>query len=179
MEKILILQRIKSTNMNELLGKISSYNLFNYLFSGVLFVALSAIFTSHSFVQEDIVVGVFVYYFIGLVISRIGSIIIEPVLKFFSFVKFTSYSDFVVALKKDPGLDVLSEVNNMYRTLISVFLGIIFLMFYDLLKTKLLWIQNYEIVLLLLILLVLFLFAYKKQTSYITKRIRTNLQSHE
>lgn len=165
--------------MSEFLGKISSYNLFNYLFSGVLFVALSNAFTSHSFIQDDIAIGIFVYYFIGLVISRIGSLIIEPVLKLCSFVNFTNYSDFVVASKKDPALDVLSEVNNMYRTLVSVCAGVLFLMLYDLLKTKLLWIQGSEVCALLLILLIIFLFAYRKQTSYITKRIKTNLQSHE
>jgi len=165
--------------MNELLGKISSYNLFNYLFSGVLFVALSHTFTPYSFIQEDLTIGIFVYYFIGLVISRLGSLIIEPTLKFFSFVKFTSYSDFVTALKKDPNLDILSEVNNLYRTLISVCAGVLFLMLYDSLKTKLFWIQGSEVCALLFILLIIFLFAYRKQTGYITKRIKTNLDNHE
>lgn len=165
--------------MNELLGKISSYNLFNYLFSGVLFVSLSAVFTPYSFIQEDVIISIFVYYFIGLVISRIGSLLIEPTLKFFSFVKFTSYSDFVIASKKDPSLDILSEVNNMYRTLISVCTGILLLMLYSFLKIRFSWIQNCEVYLLFLILLVIFLFAYRKQTNYITKRIKTNLQSHE
>lgn len=165
--------------MNELLGKISSYNLFNYLFSGVLFVALTAAFTSYSFVQEDVVIGVFVYYFIGLVVSRLGSLIIEPVLKFLSFVKFTSYSDFVTASKKDPSLDVLSEVNNMYRTLTSVCAIVLLLMLYGSLKSKFLWIQGSEPCALLILLFVIFMFAYRKQTSYITRRINTNLQNHE
>lgn len=165
--------------MNELLGKISSYNLFNYLFSGVLFVALAAAFTSYSFVQEDLVIGVFVYYFIGLVVSRLGSLIVEPALKFSSFVKFTSYSDFVAALKKDPGLDVLSEVNNMYRTLISVCASVMLLRLYELLKVKLIWVQGSETWVLLVFLFVIFLFAYRKQAAYITKRIKANLQNHE
>jgi len=165
--------------MSEFLGKISSYNLFNYLFSGVLFVALSKAFTSHSFIQDDIVIGIFLYYFIGLVISRIGSLVVEPILKLCSFVKYTNYSDFVMASKKDLSLDVLSEVNNMYRTLVSVCAGVLFLMFYELLKTKLLWIQGSEVYVLLLVLFIIFLFAYRKQTNYITKRIKTNLQSHE
>ncbi len=163
--------------MNELLGKISSYNLFNYLFSGVLFVALTAAFTPYSFIQEDVVIGVFVYYFIGLVVSRLGSLIIEPVLKFFSFVKFTSYSDFVTASKKDPNLDVLSEVNNMYRTLISVCAIVLLLMLYASLKSRFSWIQGSETSALLILLFFIFLFAYRKQTSYITRRIKTNLQN--
>ncbi len=165
--------------MQDLLGKISSYNLFNYLFSGVLFVSLSSIFTPYSFIQKDLFIGVFIYYFIGLVISRIGSIIIEPILKFISFVKFESYSNFVIATKKDSGLDVLSEVNNMYRTLVSVCASLIFLMLYDAYKIKFLWLQGNEAYLLLLVLTILFLFAYHKQTGYINRRIKANLQDHE
>ncbi len=165
--------------MQDLLGKISSYNLFNYLFSGVLFVVLSAALTTHSFIQKDIVIGIFLYYFIGLVMSRIGSLIIEPILKLFSFVKLASYSDFIIALKKDHGLDILSEVNNVYRTLISVCVSVIFLMLYDLLKMEFPWFQGYETYLLLLFLMFLFLFAYRKQTGYITRRIKINLQNHE
>lgn len=58
--------------------KISSYNLFNYFLPGVLFAALADTVTSYNFLQSDLVVGVFVYYFFGLVISRFGSLIIEP-----------------------------------------------------------------------------------------------------
>lgn len=165
--------------MSDLLGKISSYSLFNYLFSGVLFVALANAFTSYSFIQTDIVLGLFLYYFIGLVMSRFGSLIIEPILKKISFVKFTEYSDYVIASQKDAGLEVLSEVNNTYRTIISVCLGILFLKLYEIWKLKFVWAGTNQIYILLIILLVMFLFAYRKQTSYITKRIKTNLKKNE
>ena len=127
--------------MTDFLGKISSYNLFNYLFSGVLFVILANYFTPYSFVQKDLVLGVFLYYFIGLVISRVGSLFIEPILKKISFVKFMPYPDFVKALKVDPSLDVLSEVNNMYRTLTAVFVSLIFLKLYQLVSLKFVFLQ--------------------------------------
>jgi len=60
----------------------------------VLFVVITEVITSYSFLQEDIIIGLFVYYFIGLIISRIGSLIIEPFLKWISFIKFISYKDF-------------------------------------------------------------------------------------
>src|SRR5215467_1053056 len=107
--------------MKDLLDKISSYNLFNYLLPGVLFAALAETWTSYRFLQSNLVVGVFVYYFFGLVISRVGSLIIEPSLRKVSFVKFASYDDFVAASQKDPKIDVLSEVNDMYRTFCSLF----------------------------------------------------------
>jgi hypothetical protein len=65
------------SDMINLLDKLSSYNLFNYLLPGIVFVILSSDFTRYSFVQQDIVLGLFLYYFIGLAISRFGSLIIE------------------------------------------------------------------------------------------------------
>src|SRR4030042_1443125 len=105
--------------MKEILDKLSSYNLFNYLLPGIIFVILAGKITHYSFVQEDIILGAFLYYFIGLVISRFGSLVIEPLLKCLSFVQFADYKDFVSTSKKDDKLELLLEVNNTYRTLCS------------------------------------------------------------
>src|SRR3989344_7954495 len=102
--------------MKDILDKITSYNLFNYLLPGVLFVAILDKFTSYSLTQENLLIGAFVYYFIGLVISRFGSLIVEPFLKSVSFLKFADYVDFVSASKIDSKIEDFSEVNNMYRT---------------------------------------------------------------
>jgi len=123
--------------MNELLGKISSYNIFNYLFSGVVFVALATAFTRFSFIQENLLIAVGLYYFIGLVLSRIGSLIIEPLLKLVRFIKFAPYADYVRTSKNDPQIEVLSEVNNMYRTLVMVFVGLILLKTYEIFQFRL------------------------------------------
>jgi len=161
--------------MKDLLDKLSSYNIFNYLLPGIVFVALAEKLTSLSLIQKDIVVGVFLYYFIGLVISRIGSLIIEPVLKKVKFITFTSYSDFVSASKKDDKLDILSEVNNMYRTFCSLFLLLIVLKCYDFLSKNYPGISEWSSSIIVIGLLLLFLFAYRKQTKYIAKRVNANL----
>jgi hypothetical protein len=87
--------------MKEILEKISSYNLFNYLLPGTVFVFVLAKISEHNFIQKDLLIGAFLYYFIGLIISRIGSVIIEPLLKKWNFLKFAEYSDFVIYSKKD------------------------------------------------------------------------------
>jgi len=104
--------------MKDILSKLSSYNLFNYLFPGILFVIVASKVTHYSLIQQDVVIGVFLYYFIGLVVSRFGSLVIEPILRKTSFLRFADYEDFVAALKKDEKLELLSEVNNTYRTLV-------------------------------------------------------------
>jgi len=59
--------------MTELLQKLSTYNIFNYLFPGVVFVILLKHVTNIYLIMNDLVLGMFLYYFFGLVLSRIGS----------------------------------------------------------------------------------------------------------
>lgn len=165
--------------MSDLFGKISSYNLFNYLLSGILFVILVDVFTSYSFAQKDFVVGAFLYYFIGLVISRIGSLFIEPILKWIKFVRFADYADFVSVSKIDSKLEILSEQNNIYRTLIAVFGAVIFLKAFELLRGDFACIAKFQSELLFGFILLLLLFGYRKQTAYITKRIESNLKKQD
>lgn len=160
--------------MKDLLDKLSSYNIFNYLFPGVVFVVLASKLTTYNFLQQDILVGAFLYYFIGLVVSRIGSIFIEPVLKFIKFLKFADYKNFVKASKADTKIDTLSEVNNMYRTICSLFLMLISIKGFDWLTTKWQFLAERKIEMLTIFLFLLFLFSYRKQTNYITKRIEAN-----
>ena len=103
------------SDMVDLLSKISSYDLFNYLLTGIIFVILADSFTRYSFIQQDIAIGLFLYYFIGLVISRVGSLAIEPLLKRIAFLKFADYKDFISASEKDKKIELLSEVNNTYH----------------------------------------------------------------
>src|SRR5262245_29525169 len=102
--------------MKELLDKLSSYNLFNYLLPGTVFVAAAQRISAHTFKDENIVVELFLYYFIGLVISRLGSLILEPVMKKAKFVRFAPYRDYISACAKDAKIETLSEQNNSFRT---------------------------------------------------------------
>ena len=74
--------------MNDLLGRISSYHLFNYLLPGCLFAIAAARVTHRQIVPENLALGFFLYYFYGLVISRVGSLAIEPFLKWIGFLNF-------------------------------------------------------------------------------------------
>lgn len=157
--------------MEKVLDKITSYNLFNYLLPGVLFVVVLERFTPYSFTQENLVIGAFVYYFVGLVISRFGSLAIEPILKWISFLKFASYSDFVAVAKVDPKIEEFSETNNMYRTFVSMFFLFMVAKAYELFSYRCLFLEKYSINILLTVLFVMFLFSYRKQTSYIKRRV--------
>ncbi len=159
--------------MKDILDKITSYHLFNYLIPGVLFVVIVDKFTMFSFIQEDLIIGAFVYYFIGLVISRFGSLVIEPVLKKISFLKFAKYTDFVSASKKDPSIDAFSEINNMYRTFVAMFILVGLTRLYQGVEFKFPILVGWSPYILISLLFIMFIFSYKKQTDYIRKRVES------
>ena len=160
--------------MKELLEKLSSYNIFNYLFPGILFVIVLSKISNFNLLQEDIITGAFLYYFIGLIVSRVGSLFIEPFLKWSKFLKFSDYNKFVSASKQDSKIVLFSEVNNMYRTLCSLFLLLSLTKVYETYLQELAFFKSYGAILLIALLLILFLFSYRKQTNYITKRVESN-----
>lgn len=158
-----------------ILDKLTSYNIFNYLLPGILFVYLTKEVVNYDLIQENHLIGGFLYYFIGMVVSRVGSIIVEPTLKGIKFIKFKDYKFFVQASKLDSKLDLLSEVNNTYRTILSTLILICLEYGYIRLKTKYNIPHEVTIVIATTIITFLFLFSYRKQTNYITKRIDANL----
>jgi len=164
--------------MKDILNKISSYNLFNYLLPGIVFAVLAERITTYKIIQSDIIVGLFLYYFCGLVISRIGSLIIEPAMKRVSFVKFAPYKDYVQVSAKDPTLETLSEVNNMYRTLCALFLMLLATKAFEAIMMCLNMSGNASAYMLFAALLVLFALSYRKQTKYITQRVEAGKDEH-
>jgi hypothetical protein len=160
--------------MKDILDKLTSYNIFNYLFPGVLFVIIAKATTDYNFVQEDNLLGAFLYYFIGMTISRFGSVIIEPLFKKIKLVKYRDYKEFIDASKKDSKIELLLEVNNTYRTLNAMTFSLLLLKFYNFLDTKFQFDNPTSLTILSLIITVLYIFSYRKQTNYIVKRIDSN-----
>ncbi len=163
--------------MKEIIEKISSYNLFNYLFPGVLYVIILNKITSYNLIQDNLFMGAFFYYFIGLVVSRIGSLLIEPILK--KIVEFSNYSDFIMASKKDEKIELLSETNNMYRTLIALFIIILISKIFNLLSKQYNYLNILLPYLLFIVLIIIFIFSFKKQTRYIVKRVNHQKQKNK
>jgi hypothetical protein len=157
--------------MKDLLDKISSYNLFNYLLPGILFVCFANFFSGYNFVQDNNVISAFLCYFLGMVISRFGSLVLEPILKSISFLTFADYKSFVSASKKDEKIELFSEINNTYRTITAMFILLLLLKAYH--HFEVLWNVPTKLsaFIAIVLLLLIFLLSYRKQTSYIRRRI--------
>lgn len=160
--------------MEKCFEKLSSYNFLNNLLPGAIFDLGLKYFVGINLLQNNILDNLFIYYFTGLIISRCGSIIIEPILRKIKFVNFASYNDFLIASKVDSKIDILSETNNTYRTFLSAAILILLIKLgYSLVRQNVLalGLSQYLIV---LCLVIMFAISYRKQTSYIKKRVEKN-----
>ena len=164
-------------SLKDIFDKISSYNIFNYLLPGILFIYLTKEISGYNLIQENNFVGAFLYYFAGLVVSRFGSLFIEPFLKRIKFLKFKDYKSFVAASKLDAQIELLSEVNNTYRTILAMLVLLCFEYLYISIKNHYAISHNITTIIVTIFITILFLFSYRKQAAYISKRIEANIKN--
>ena len=100
--------------------------------------------------------------------------VLEPLLRRISFLHFADYADFAAASKVDPKIDLLSEVNNTYRTLCSAFILVGLLRLYQVVENWVPALKEWNVTILAVLLLITFLISYRKQTGYVVSRIRAN-----
>jgi len=159
--------------MNNFLEKIGTYNIFNYLFPGVIFAYAVSEITNYSFLIEDnILVAIVTYYFIGLVLSAIGDYITWPNIKKIRKIKYEPYPDFLEASKKDKKIGLMLEMKGMFDTLTAALVSLVFLNFYDFLATKCSFLRDIELWALTFFLFYLFIKSSEGKIFYATKRIR-------
>ena len=108
--------------MEAILSLLSTYELFNNIFPGIIFSYILSLQNYNIIPNKiDVYEKLFLYYFIGLIISRIGSLFLEPLFKKLKIIKFADYSEFLKVEEKDNKIAIYVRVNNMYRSLIIVF----------------------------------------------------------
>ncbi|MEP3035982.1 MAG: hypothetical protein ABJO67_16760 [Pseudoruegeria sp.] len=156
--------------MKELISKLSSYNLFNYLLPGALFVFICRYLELLKATESNIVLEFFVYYFAGMTISRVGSLIVEPLFKRIKLVSYAEYPEYLDACKRDDKIEILLEQNNVYRTIVALFFSVL-----PLQLAVAYGVPNELLTGALLIsVFILYVLAYRKQTSYIRQRVEKN-----
>lgn len=157
--------------MDKFIEKLEEYKIFNYLLPGIIFTYLLKYYVGIDIFQSNVIEMAFIFYFIGSVISRFGSVVIEEILKKIKFIKYSNYNDYINAVKKDDFIKKLLISNNTYRTLCAGFLLILIikgakeLVNYFNLQTGII----YTIV--IIFGFILYLLSFKKQTGIIVKRV--------
>lgn len=163
-----------------LADKLSQYNFLTNTLPGTVLCLLLKYLVGWDIIPSDYYQAGIIFYFAGMVCSRAGSIIIEPVLKKTKFIRFAPYPNFVTAEKKDEKLVVLSQENNVFRSYMSVaFISLIVYAFKYIPKFKVCTMNVDLKLILLLALFLLFLFSYRKQTKFVKKRVEQSVNSEE
>ena len=153
----------------------SPYDILNSLVPGALFAVLASATTSPTFTIDDQLVALVVYFGYGTVISRIGSVVVEPVATVAKVIKYSDYSDLVAAEKVDQRISRLVEISNMYRTLFASFLicpAIVFIVPNG-------WGNQGYVRVSIAGCAALFLLSWAKQCNYIRKRVKANMESRD
>ena len=166
--------------LKQIIDKISSYN---NLYPGILLCYLLKFMFDINILSDNWFENLILFYFIGMVISRIGSLIIEPIMKKIKVKKkpllqFSPYSDYEKASNEVPLVATLSETNNTYRTLLSCFVGTLVLKICLVVnkacvEKNFTFFQDNKDWIILILLIILFGASYVKQTSYVRKRVES------
>jgi len=160
--------------VNDLLAKLTSYNIFNNLLPGALFCAAASYLGLFHISDTNVVVLIVAYYLVGLIIGRIGSVIIEPLLLRLGWIGYSPYDAFVKASKMDTKLDVLVETNNTYRALLSTAVCLLASLLLAYARKFLPENSILDQATTITAIAFLFFFAYRKQSMYIRKRVEAN-----
>ena len=161
--------------------KLSQYSFLTNILPGTILCMILTYCVGYNFLISDnwYLQGV-VFYFIGIVNNRFGSLVIENLLKKLNVIKFTPYEDFVQAEIKDSKIAVLSTDNNTFRSCVSLCILSIIALLFKVLESNCTLIANrdckYKTLVLMILILVLFVFSYHKQTAYVNKRVNQSIK---
>ena len=165
--------------MDKFLNKLSEYHFIQSLVPGMIFTYCSKMFYGVNFLTDKPVYDFIVILIVGLIISRIGSVIVEPLLIKVKILNFCKYTDYIEASQKDSLIRNLSETNNLYRVIIATFLVLLVEKVYLIISEKCVWINEWTYLIMSFSLIVLFIFSYRKQTNYIKQRVNKALDKNE
>jgi hypothetical protein len=161
----------------EVIEKITSYNIFTNLLPGAVFVYAADRYYGTGFISDDLLVNVFVFYFFGLLIGRVGSLLVEPPLKYMQLIRKNSYGKYIDAEKSDPKIGLLMEARNTYRSFVALCLLLLILSVYQLAEHQFPRVSEWRGMIATLFLGVLFLISFLKQDRYIFERVKMGVDS--
>ena len=162
--------------MDGILEKLDSYNILTNLLPGAFFLVGLRLLVGLELPAKSVAEEIVLYYFVGLVISRIGSLVTEPLLKKVRWLEFAPHPDFIAASRLNPKINVLSEMNDHYRSLLTATVCIPAVWGAKLLTESCpFFAENWKWFLVFGVG-VLFLFSYRKQTAYVRKHVEKALK---
>jgi hypothetical protein len=152
------------------LEKIGGYDLVVTLIPGVILAEALRLYGCPLISWESVVPYAVVSYLLGLIASRLGSMLVAPVAQKISKKSF-DYNNFVRAEKADPKIQTLLQTANAYRS----FCGVAFAFFFIVISyegVELLGLSEpVRLILVVSCMGILSFISYLKQRSYIAARV--------
>lgn len=164
--------------IKELFGMLSKYEIFVNMLPGSMFCVILNRFTVFSIPYDSIIEFLILSYLFGLLIGRIGSLIVEKIFSSIGSwsVKRALYGDYL-KVETNAKIKTLNEKNTLYRTMIAMFLVLFIIFFSEAFFQSYIY-EYMNVIKLVVVLLVLCLFisSYYKQTNYIRKNVQHLLE---
>lgn len=155
--------------MEKIIEKIESYHFLNYLLPGTIFcMLLSNTWEIQMFENISIVESIILHYFIGIILSRISSTMLTPIIKKTKFITYIAYEQYIEAAKRDSKIELFQRESNQYRVYIVVFILLFFIEVVQCIRTVTF---NWNLVV-FAFLVILFLLSYKNQVEGIIQRVK-------
>ena len=150
-------------------GNFSAYDFITNFVPGAVFAAIVTLGSRVEITSEDLLMASALYFFYGVISSRLGSLVVQPLLEKLSFLKEGNYRSFLVAEAKDKKLQSLLEARNFYRTqFTALLLSLPFLILEPKRTPKI----DHELLLFLVLTSgVVMLFSLRKQSRFMAERI--------
>ncbi len=160
-----------SDAIDAIAGKVSEYNVFNYLVPGAVFmVGLRYVVGAIPF-ENSVIFFLVTAYAVGMALSRIGSLIVEPILLRMGVIERFDFEEFVRAEKSDSKLTTLLLESNAYRTMAAVFATLLLAKGVVALQSRCSHWSQIGAWGCSIALVVLFAFSHRKMRQYIHRRV--------
>ena len=158
--------------METFIKGLGAYDLFVNLIPGVLCYLFAPDWFQQLFTSANGFELLIVCYFFGIVLSRVGSLVIENFLKWRSWILIPDYTSFIKAEEMDEKISKLERIGNLYRSLSSM--AIILCLVYTANNlcgdSPVGWYKT----IVFLALAILFVFSFMKQKRYVAERVQVD-----
>jgi len=158
--------------MDKIIEKISSYHIFNNLVPGYLFLIISSQILGKNLIIDNLIYSFFEAYFIGIIISRISSLLIEKIIVKIWKLKKEPYDNYIEANNIDDKLEILNQDCNMYRSLCTLMIIELVLKIMVMFEIPSFINKDILILVVLILLIILFAFSFVKQSKFISSRVK-------
>lgn len=161
--------------MESILQNISEYRLLNNLIPGGFFVGALSWAAGWASSEVNFIFIIAISYVAGVVLSRLGSLIVEPVAKKVFKLEFAPYDEYCQAEKRYPKLASMNTENSTFRTFVAMsaclLLGAPIIGLFGMGDGRALSL----LVIASALAVAIFMLAYIKQTNYIVGRVKNEL----